>query len=421
MPRPRKPRFALLVACLLAAACALAPAAEARARAQATLSGTLGSIMRLAGPYSGANVVDSSTRQVVFARRADSARILASNTKLFTTGAALARFGSAGRIPTEVLGTGSLGAGGTWAGDLYLRGSGDPTFGTRRFVTRAYGAGTSVEALAAEVQRAGVRAVSGRVLGDESRFDSLRGGPDSGWRTSIWVGPLSALGFNRGLARENGFGFQRTPPTFAAAGLDAALERRGIRVDRPPAVRRTPADARPLAAVYSSPMERLVRITNKPSDNYAAEMLLKGLALRATGWGTTAGGARASAGFAAGLGAPARLVDGSGLSRADRASPAQVVRYLTGMRALPDYPAFRSSLAVAGRDGTLARRMRTGPARGRCRAKTGTLIGVSALSGYCSTRSGSEYAFSFLMNGVSAFAARRLQDRMAQALAGAGG
>jgi D-alanyl-D-alanine carboxypeptidase/D-alanyl-D-alanine-endopeptidase (penicillin-binding protein 4) len=65
--------------------------------------------------------------------------------------------------------------------------------------------------------------------------------------------------------------------------------------------------------------------------------------------------------------------------------------------------------------------MRSGPARRNCRAKTGSLIGVSALSGYCTTRSGHEVAFSFLMNGISVSYARRLQDRMTQAIAGWGG
>jgi D-alanyl-D-alanine carboxypeptidase/D-alanyl-D-alanine-endopeptidase (penicillin-binding protein 4) len=61
--------------------------------------------------------------------------------------------------------------------------------------------------------------------------------------------------------------------------------------------------------------------------------------------------------------------------------------------------------------------MRRGPARGRCHAKTGTLSDVSALSGYCQARSGDVYGFSILMNGVYPTGARRLQDKMAQALA----
>jgi D-alanyl-D-alanine carboxypeptidase/D-alanyl-D-alanine-endopeptidase (penicillin-binding protein 4) len=161
-----------------------------------------------------------------------------------------------------------------------------------------------------------------------------------------------------------------------------------------------------------------VRITNKPSDNFFAEMLLKGLAADATGRGTTAAGARLAAGFARRLGAPASLADGSGLSRANRATPRRLVALLLAMSRRPESPAFLDSLAIAGRDGTLARRMRRGPARGRCRGKTGTLSNVSALSGFCRARSGDTYAFSILMNGVNPVGARRLQDRMAQAIAG---
>jgi D-alanyl-D-alanine carboxypeptidase/D-alanyl-D-alanine-endopeptidase (penicillin-binding protein 4) len=62
--------------------------------------------------------------------------------------------------------------------------------------------------------------------------------------------------------------------------------------------------------------------------------------------------------------------------------------------------------------------MRRGPARRRCRGKTGTLSNVSALSGYCRARSGDLYAFSILMNRVNPYGARKLQDRMAQAIAG---
>jgi serine-type D-Ala-D-Ala carboxypeptidase/endopeptidase (penicillin-binding protein 4) len=83
-----------------------------------------------------------------------------------------------------------------------------------------------------------------------------------------------------------------------------------------------------------------------------------------------------------------------------------------------EYPAFYDSLSIAGRDGTLKPRMRRGPARSRCRGKTGTLSNVSALSGYCRARSGEVYVFSILMNGSNPYGARAIQDRMAQALAG---
>ena len=65
-----------------------------------------------------------------------------------------------------------------------------------------------------------------------------------------------------------------------------------------------------------------------------------------------------------------------------------------------DFDPFVDSLPIAGQDGTLFDRMRRGPARDRCRGKTGTLSNVSALSGYCEARTGDNYAYSILMNGV---------------------
>jgi D-alanyl-D-alanine carboxypeptidase/D-alanyl-D-alanine-endopeptidase (penicillin-binding protein 4) len=385
--------------------------------AQADLTSSLTRQMRQAGSFSGAYVLNLTTGEREFAWRAGRPRILASNTKLFTSAAALARFGTEGTLATEVLGVGELDPEGVWRGSLYLRGGGDPTFGSRSFTSRSYGGGATVEDLAALVEEAGVERVTGRIYGDESGHDSLRGGPDSGYAVSIWVGPLSALSFNRGLATESGRSYQTSPPAFAAARLDAALEARGIQVRLKPRAGTTPEGAIELASVESPPMETLVRLMNKPSDNFFAEILLKDLAMQARGVGTTAAGARLAAGFARRLGAPARLADGSGLSRANRASPHRVVRLLTAMSARDEFDAWYDSLPVAGRDGTLRDRMRRGVARGRCRGKTGTLSNVSALSGYCTARSGELYAFSILMNGVYTPGARVLQDRMAQAIA----
>jgi serine-type D-Ala-D-Ala carboxypeptidase/endopeptidase (penicillin-binding protein 4) len=405
---------AAIAACL--AAIVLVPSSATAGR---SLQSRLTEAMRAAGGGSGAYVVNADTDQVVFSWRHDRPRILASNTKLFTTAAALARFGAEGRIATEVRGVGDLGLDGRFDGNLYLIGRGDPTFGSRAFARRAYGGGASVDVLAKALEQAGIKRVTGRVFGDESRFDALRGGPDSRYGVSVWVGPLSGLAYNRGLAAESGRGFQSNPPAFAAARLDAALARRRVRVDKAPRAGRTPHAARPLANVESPPMARLIRLTNKPSDNFFAEMLLKGVALQATGRGTTRRGARLAAGFARRIGGrPSRLVDGSGLSRANLASPFRITKLLLALRRREaEFPAFYDSLSIAGRDGTLRPRMRRGPARGRCRGKTGTISGVSALSGYCRNRAGRNYAFSILMNGVNVYGARALQDRMLQALA----
>ena len=407
-------RISILLSALLLAA--LAPAG---ASADTALEQLLAKSMSAAGAHSGAYVVNLSRGETVFRWNQNRSRILASNTKLFTTAAALARFGSEGTLGTEVYGEGEL-VDGVWRGDLYLRGGGDPTFGTKRFVRRSYGTGATVEQLAGLIEEAGIERISGRVYGDESRFDSLRGGPESGFATSIWVGPLSGLAFNRGLGDERGRSFQANPPAFAAAQLDSALERRGVTVRLRPRAGATPAELDVLASVDSPPMSRLIELTNVPSDNFFAETLLKDLALQARGRGTTAAGARLAAGFARRLGSRARLVDGSGLSRGNRASPRQVVRLLAKMLEVDQAEygdAFADSLPIAGSEGTLADRMERGPAHRRCVAKTGTLSNVSALSGICEATSGDTYAFSILMNYVYPTGARQLQDAMLQAIA----
>jgi D-alanyl-D-alanine carboxypeptidase/D-alanyl-D-alanine-endopeptidase (penicillin-binding protein 4) len=387
--------------------------------AQADLKGSLTRYMRLAGSSAGAYVYDISSGRQVFAWRARKPRILASNTKLFTSAAALARFGTEGTLGTEVLGAGELEDDGVWRGSLYLRGGGDPTFGSTTYTRKFYGRGATVQQLAKQLDRAGIERVTGRVYGDESAHDSLRGGPDSGFGVSIWVGPLSGLSYNRGFATESGSAFQVNPPAFAAARLDDALEARGIRVRGTPRARRAPAGLDVLASVESPPMERLIALTNKASDNFFAELLAKDVAMMVNGRGTTSAGAALIEGFARRLGAGAQLVDGSGLSRGNRASPYRVVRLLRAMyeREQPDSDAYIDSLPVAGRDGTLKDRMRRGPARNRCIGKTGTLSDVSALSGYCEVTSGNTYAYSILMNRVYTPTARQLQDRMLQAIA----
>jgi serine-type D-Ala-D-Ala carboxypeptidase/endopeptidase (penicillin-binding protein 4) len=210
----------------------------------------------------------------------------------------------------------------------------------------------------------------------------------------------------------------------------------------------TPDGSVELAEVRSPDVGHLLLLQNKPSDNYIAEMLLKGLPVAgSTGGslrtsadpapvtptpdsptadqaalsskrGTTKAGAAAAMSYADSIDVRVRMVDGSGLSRSDRAAPKQIVRLLRALRRRAGFSAFYASLPVAGRDGTLASRMRSGPAHGRCHAKTGTLSDVSALSGYCLTRSGRTLVFSVLNNRTSIAGAHSIQDRVAQLLAG---
>jgi len=392
--------------------------------------------MRAAGGASGAYAIDATHDRELFSWNSSSRRILASNTKLFTLSAALDRFGADATLPTRVYAGGPIDSAGVLNGNLYLRGGGDPTFGDTSFVRGHTGGDATVENLAKAVADAGVTQVNGHVVGDESLFDSLRGGPDSGFGVSFYVGPLSALSFDRGLANARGTAFQSNPPKFAAGKLDKALSKQGVRVRRSPGTGATPEGATLLGEVDSPPMGRLATLTAKESDNYFAEMLEKDLAAGPqpalpppppgqplpgfqappNPQGTTTKGARAAIGFAKTVGARARLVDGSGLARSDQASPRDVAALLDGIQTRPWFAQLSSALPVAGRDGTLHDRMRHGAARGRCQAKTGTLSNVSALSGYCQARSGDTVVFSILMNRVAPFRARKQQDKIAEAL-----
>jgi D-alanyl-D-alanine carboxypeptidase/D-alanyl-D-alanine-endopeptidase (penicillin-binding protein 4) len=241
---------------------------------------------------------------------------------------------------------------------------------------------------------------------------------DSGYATSPYIGPLSGLAFNSGYSSSGGYGFASDPARLAARKLARALRRAGVAMRPRVAVRRAPRDAERIAVVRSPTIANLAGATNVPSNNYYAEMLIKLLGARFGGAGTTAAGASVVERFAHAHGAAVRAVDGSGLTRTNRAAPAEVVRFLQAMRSEEAGDEFTDSLPVAGRDGTIDDRMQGTAAEGRCSAKTGTLTGVSALSGYCFTRSGRTIIFSILMAGARDLGLAHLaQDRIAAAVA----
>jgi len=396
----------------------LALAASAASAAAAPFDRLVASGLARAGGASGGYVLDTTTGRLLASVRADVGRSPASVEKLYTTSTALLRYGPAATLRTRVLGDGSLDPlTGAWTGDLYLRGGGDPTLGSSAFDRIAYGTGATLAALAARVRAAGIRSVSGRVLGDESWLDRLRGGPASGYGLDLDIGgPLSGLLYDRGLAKEDGSALQRQPALFAAQQLTLALRAAGVSVPRGATATGTvPAGAAQLAAVDSPPIATLVRLTLVPSDNLFAEMLLKDLGASFGTAGSTAAGAAVVLGtIARAFHVHPRIVDGSGLSRADRTSPHQVVLLLSAMRA---NAALRAALPVAGRTGTLADRMRRTRAQDRCQAKTGTLSNVSALAGYCTAANGHLLAFAFIENGVYTPTAKAAEDRLAIALA----
>jgi D-alanyl-D-alanine carboxypeptidase/D-alanyl-D-alanine-endopeptidase (penicillin-binding protein 4) len=359
------------------------------------LRGALSRLMSAAGRKSGAYVVDvGSTGKParLFTRLAAKRRKLASNTKLFTTSTALSKFTPSGRLQTTAWSTGTV-LGGQLSGDLVLRGGGDPTLGSSGLAT-----------LAARVRAAGVTSVTGRVVYDESFFDAIRGVPETGVSGGLGA-PLSGLTYPGGAKK-------------AAQDFVKDLKDRGVTVSSDIKAGALPlATSAQLAAFGSPTMADLVQDTNVPSDNFFAETLLKATGAQFGGAGSTVAGLKVVKPFAAARGALFKGENGSGLSVRDRASPKSVGRLLVSMLRSPDNAqAWTNSLAVAGVSGTLALRMRGTAAAGKCRGKTGTLSGVSALSGYC-FGSGHTVVFSLLMNNVTDARAHLIQDKIAAIVA----
>ncbi|MGA2007373.1 MAG: D-alanyl-D-alanine carboxypeptidase [Solirubrobacteraceae bacterium] len=373
--------------------------------------------MKPLGGHSGAYVVDLANGEVLFDDDGSVPRNPASVEKLYTLSTALDRFGLEGTLQTSVYGLGTLEPGGVFVGNLYLHGGGDPTFGSEGFIKANYGSGTSVQALAELlIATTHIRKVKGSIIGDESYFDSRRGGPATNYGVDPnLVGELSALAFNRGLSGSLG-----SPPAYAAFELAGTLRHDGVVVTgRSHAGELPPTGAKLLVSIDSPPMTTLVKLTALPSDDFFAEMLLKALGARFGAGGTTAAGAAVVSAFLAGLHLTPAVVDGSGLSRADHTSPLDVVTLLRdlspgGAASLQAIGAvLRASLPVVSESGTLAFRMPHSAASGHCMAKTGTLSDASDLAGWCN----GTFAFAFLMNHVNVTAAQSAQDTMTIALA----
>ncbi len=408
MLRVRRPLVALAVAVALAvvAVALTAPAGALAARPRATpqqsLSAALTSGLHAAGGASGAYVVDMTTGAVLFAAGAQTGHLPASVEKLYTTSTALLRFGPAARLSTRLLGSGSMTPGGTWMGTLYLKGGGDPTFGSSVFDRLNYGTGASIQHLVANLVHAtGIKAIRGRITADGSYFDSLRGTPATGFAPSIYVeGVLNGIAYDRGWVNSSGTLYQARPTLVAAQELAAALRAAGVKVPRSTQITAgvMPAGATPLALVRSPTMASLIQLTNTPSDNYIAETLLKDLGAGFGGRGSTAAGASVVRSELAGVfGLAPRLDDGSGLSRYDSTTPAQIVTLLERMAG---NASFVGSLAVAGETGTLQSVAPGTSAQGHCRGKTGTLNDTANVAGYCLANDGHTLAFAFMSDGI---------------------
>ena len=165
-----------------------------------------------------------------------------------------------------------------------------------------------------------------------------------------------------------------------------------------------------IASLQSPPLSVIAAQTLKASQNLYAELILRTLGKVAGGNNTAAALTSEEAGLEvvkaflnqAGIRADSLVImDGSGLSRRDMITADATLQLLTYMSKHRYASAFREALPVAGVDGTLGRRMKGTAAANNIRAKTGTISGVSTLSGYATSAAGERLAFSIMLNNYA--------------------
>jgi len=359
-------------------------------------------------------VADSSTPGIIVMRggsilverNATTPLIPASLMKLITTTAAMLRLGPGHRFHTHVFADRA----GSSVGDLYLVGGGDPTLATRTYRNRRFlpppddpfpipvfsSGSPTVEQLAQRIARGGIRRIAGDLIADETLFDANRTQP--GWlgrylRDDPDTGLLSALVVDEGRASLDRRAISPSPPLAAGSALRAALAARGIRVAGTVRLGMTPRRAVEVASVSSPPLSEIVGYINRYSINFAAELVLKGLGAAERGEGTTAAGVSVVHEVLDELLVPRDglvMLDGSGLSRLDRASPLTMAmllqRILDGTG--PVWRTLRDTIPVAGGPGTLFTRLTGPPTGGNLRGKTGYLRGVRAMAGWVGAADG---------------------------------
>jgi D-alanyl-D-alanine carboxypeptidase/D-alanyl-D-alanine-endopeptidase (penicillin-binding protein 4) len=364
-------------------------------------------------------LVVRQAERTLYSRNPDRPLIPASNLKLLTALAILAKLGPDERLPTSAKAAAPIDPAGTLAGPLYLVGGGDPLLETADYAASFENQPqihTSFEQLADQLVAAGLRRINGNVLGDEARFDAQRYIPT--WKpiyiADSEVGPQSALLVNDGFAQ---FKPKRiaavSPATHAATVLVDLLKSRGVLIEGVSGQGHVPASAATISELRSPPVREVVAEMLKESDNTTAELLTKELGRRQAGQGTTAAGVAAIREILAQQGLALdnlKMVDGSGLDRSDRATCGLILQALgTG----PSTGPLQQGLPTAAKDGTLHDRFLGQPAAGRLRAKTGSLAGVVGLSGFLDTLS-----FSLLANDLPRDAlGRTLQENVGAVLA----
>ncbi len=426
----------------------------------------------------GAIIVSLTRGDTLFSQNADAMMQPASTMKMYTSSVALDQFGSDFTFRTPVLRDAAIGPDGSLNGNLYLRGVGDPSLGSRFWHDDQ-----PMEALAKEIAAAGVKRVHGDIVGDATAFDDKLV-PD-GWKTSYlgaaYAARVSALSLNENLVwvvvepnngkaqvtldpattaipventvslsggsggrisavrRPDGSISVRgsigrnsgplryslvvdNPALFTTGALRAALQKEGIVVDGQTRLGPTPTGATEFAAISSPPLAQIVGEMDRESINIVAELLFRATAhaaLKQIG-SAESGLAHLREFMQRKVGASPSVVnvaDGSGLSLNDSVTARSMVELLGYAHKAEWGPTFHAALPVEGESGTLKRHGKGAPSRGNLHAKTGTTNTVAALGGFVTAKNGEVLAFSLIYNGADRWNAKAAMDQIGATMA----
>jgi D-alanyl-D-alanine carboxypeptidase/D-alanyl-D-alanine-endopeptidase (penicillin-binding protein 4) len=460
-----------------------APAAAQATPLQQRLD-TLLNDARYQGSQVGLVVRDATTGESLYDRNGGSRLLPASNTKLFTSTAALHTLGTGFRFHTDVLASAPV-RGDALRGDLYLKGYGDPTALESDYVE-----------LAKKIARSGIKRIDGDLVADDTYFDSVRLGDSWSWDDEpfYYSAQISALtlapdtdydsgtaiveslpgatvgspvklslvpangviklvntattgpagsGNTLSIERDHGTNLVRVtgsvpaddtlsqewvtvwePQTYAADVFRRALTAQGVRVDGRIRTSTAPSTARMLARDESMTVGELMTPFLKLSNNMHAETLVKAMGAVAAANGSWSAGLGVVTNYAKSLGVNTgtiRLSDGSGLSRKVNVTATSVTDLLIGAQHEPWFQQWYDALPIAGNPnrfvgGTLRNRMANTPAANNLHGKTGSLTGVTALSGYVSTKDGRKLVFSLISNNYLS-SPRSIEDAVGITLA----
>jgi D-alanyl-D-alanine carboxypeptidase/D-alanyl-D-alanine-endopeptidase (penicillin-binding protein 4) len=341
------------------------------------------------------------TQDTIFQKNAFVSMTPASNTKLFTTATALSLLGGDFPLFTKIMTNDLNIKNGVINGDIFIKGYGNSTFTV-----------SDLEVMVNTIKSKGIRKITGRIIGDDTYFDDVyfRGDWITDEVANVSLPPISAIVIDRNREVTYKKIRRRTrsyttnvsdPPLHAAKLLREKLAAEGIEVGGICMKGETPGNAVTLAESKII-LRNLISLINKHSDNFLAECLFKTIGAESSKQqGNSFYSTQAITNFLEENGVYLRgssILDGSGISRFDQVTPISIAGILEKMYFdIANFEDYYKSLSIAGVDGTLRNRFTGTSAENNLHGKTGTLDGISSLSGYLTTAKGDDLIISIIM------------------------